>query len=395
MNSSLRNNIWKYYAINVFTKRLIVPILVVFFLAKELSATEIGLIFSLGTIAALLFEVPSGFMSDKLGHKKAIAISFFVQCISMLLYAFGDSFSIFLSATIIYWLGNSLWTGTGSALLFETLKDLNRSDDYEKILGRATTISQPVSALFLVVIPIIYAFDARFAFLVNAALLFISLLVSLTLAQPSFYKHISKEEGFARIFADGKRIFAFVKTHKRYSGYTMFSAAWHGIQDAVDEFQQIFFQFLQVPVQFFGLIYGANRLMQGVGSYFTHNWKKHFSQLKTLSLLGTSLTIFLLVAASLKSMFGAIIFPLRNAIEGFASPLNQSFLNREITEGDRVTLLSVGNLFAGILKAIFTLLIGLLFDMFSVPMVFTLLALGTAVIMGILYIPAWRAYRQN
>lgn len=394
MEKHLEKNIWKYYIINIFSKLMIVPILVVFFLSKGLSATEIGLILSIGTIAALLFEVPSGYISDSIGHKKAIAISFFIKFISALFYAFGNSFWPFLLGVIIYDIGNSLWTGTGSSFLFETLKDLDRKDDYEKISGKSITISQPIGALFLIITPFIYAFNAPLAFLVNSALLLFAFFVSLSLAQPSFIKHVGKEEGFAKLFTDSRRIFGYIRSRKRYSTLMLFTAAWHGIQDAIDEFQQIFLQFLQVPTQLFGFVYGANRVMQGAGAYFAHKAKRFFNQLRFLSFLGVSLTVFFFVVSLVKTAFGAVIFPLRNFIEGFATPLESSYLNHEITDGDRVSLLSVGNLFAGILKAVFTFLIGILFDIFTVPTVFVILGVGTAVIMLALYIPARIAYRN-
>src|SRR3989338_2682041 len=121
-NQGLAANIWKYYFLRIFTKRIIVPVLVVYLLAEGLSATQIGVLFSFGTILGLIFEVPSGILSDKLGHKNAIATSFFLQTLSMLAYALGSSFFWFGIATALYAIGVSFWTGTGNAFAYETLK---------------------------------------------------------------------------------------------------------------------------------------------------------------------------------------------------------------------------------------------------------------------------------
>ncbi|MBI4054197.1 MAG: hypothetical protein HY397_02605 [Candidatus Doudnabacteria bacterium] len=129
---SLRSNIWKFYILRTFLRSLVFPTLVVYFLFSGLSAVQIGLIFSIGVFAAFILELPSGYISDKIGHKHAMIICFFVKALAMLCYL-GGAFWWFILAEILFVGGGALWSGTGEAFLYETLKDINGIEDYEKL----------------------------------------------------------------------------------------------------------------------------------------------------------------------------------------------------------------------------------------------------------------------
>lgn len=133
----LNANIWKYYILRIFAKRLVWPILTIFLVRNELSATEIGIIFSVGTVIGLLLEVPSGAIADRIGRKTSMIIANVGWALSMFIFWQVDSFMGFLVANALYWVAGSLWTGTHDAFIYETLQELGREKEIKKISGRA------------------------------------------------------------------------------------------------------------------------------------------------------------------------------------------------------------------------------------------------------------------
>src|SRR3989338_2706510 len=109
-NHSLTSNIWKFYFLRIFLRSMVFPILLVYFLRSGLSAAEIGLVFSIGVFASFLLELPSGYISDKIGHKPAILLCFLAKALSMLCYL-GGTFWWFV-------LAKTLWPIYGSRTIF-------------------------------------------------------------------------------------------------------------------------------------------------------------------------------------------------------------------------------------------------------------------------------------
>lgn len=384
------SNIWKYYFIRIFIKRMIVPVLLVYMLSRGLTAAEVGVIFFIGTVVSFIFEIPSGYLADKLGHKSTIILSLALQALSMLLYAMGSTFTSFTIATIVFWLGNALWSGTGSAFLFETLKELGREDNYEKVEGRATAYSQFISMILLIAVSLIYTYDRQLPFILSAGFFAISALVAVTLAQPRYRKNVAAKGD--NIFAqDWQRISSVIKNNKRYTSTMLFFTTWGAIQDALDEFMQLYFQFLRIPTQLFGFIYAANRGLHGVGALYAERYKQR-SVPSVMASFGIQLGVFFLLAATIRHYAGVLLFPLRNIMEGVSGPLYEGYIHREITEGDRITLLSVGSFVASTVQALISLLLGLLFTYYTVPTVFLLMGLVTVVILLPLYLYGRRSY---
>src|SRR3989344_1829484 len=290
-NHSLTSNIWKFYFLRIFLRSMVFPILLVYFLRSGLSATEIGLVFSIGIFASFLLELPSGYFSDRVGHKRAIILCFLLKTVAMLCYL-GGSFWWFVVAEILFVGGGSLWSGTGEAFFYETLKDLKRLKNFEKLYGRSMFIALSVGSIFLIVMPFIYTYSNTLIFFLNFALLLIPLMVSLTLEQPASTKKVAKIEGWWSVVHEWRDIGRFVIKQRRYRAIIFFYAFWQAFQDAIDNFSQIFFTFVKIPTQFFGAVYSANRILYGVGGQVAYLFKKAFSYLQIFAMFSLELILF-------------------------------------------------------------------------------------------------------
>ena len=97
-----------------------------------LSATAAILLYAVYDVAATLLEVPSGYMSDRLGRKKTLIASAIAGLGGSFLVAIGDSFAVFAAGQVLIGTSMAFASGTDEAMLYESLTATGRADEIEK-----------------------------------------------------------------------------------------------------------------------------------------------------------------------------------------------------------------------------------------------------------------------
>ena len=115
--------------------------------ARGFSLWEIGFAESVFHIVSLLCEVPSGMAADLLGRKKTLVVGGVCVVLYNLLMAFApDLFSICV-AMGLYALANAMFSGTFSALTYDSLKQCGKTGDYLKVSATCSQITNLTTAL--------------------------------------------------------------------------------------------------------------------------------------------------------------------------------------------------------------------------------------------------------
>lgn len=96
-----------------------------------LSGAQAILLYVVLDVSVTVLEVPSGYMSDRLGRRKTLIASAVVALIGVTLLAFGDSFATFAIAQILIGAGSAFASGTDEAMLYESLSATGRADEIE------------------------------------------------------------------------------------------------------------------------------------------------------------------------------------------------------------------------------------------------------------------------
>lgn len=114
--------------------------------ARGFSLWEIGLAESVYHVVSLLFEVPSGMAADLLGRKKALVFGGFLVVIANLLMAFAPNLFFICLAMGLNALSNTMFSGTGTALVYDSLKQTGCAEDYIKVSANESQISMAANA---------------------------------------------------------------------------------------------------------------------------------------------------------------------------------------------------------------------------------------------------------
>ena len=129
MEQKLHSNIWKYTLFLIANKRIFVAILGAYYLTiPDVTPESIGIILLVASLAGFIFEIPSGYVSDKIGHKTALVLSRLFMLASTLFFLFASNLGFLILGGVLMSMANAFHSGTGSAFMHETLQGLKREN---------------------------------------------------------------------------------------------------------------------------------------------------------------------------------------------------------------------------------------------------------------------------
>jgi len=201
----LESNIWKYFLIILTNRRNYIPILAIYFLSlPNTLAQQIGLYTSIGWIAGFLLEIPSGYISDKFGHKRALILAKFSMLISTLFFVFGHSLPYFILGSSFIAIGFAFTSGTSGAFLHNTLLGLKKGEDYVTLDGKIKAKVSLISAGMILALPFFTKISLVMPIQIYLIFDVIGVLTAFSLYSPKIKYGAEDEEG-EKIWSQLKR----------------------------------------------------------------------------------------------------------------------------------------------------------------------------------------------
>lgn len=158
----------------------------------QLSAAEAILLYAVYDVATTVLEVPSGYMSDRLGRRKTLIASAICALIGAVLLVIGDSFMAFAAAQIMIGAGGAFASGTDEAMLYESLAATGREDEIEAQEVTAWRYSYTALALSAITGGAMFMVTPNLPFLVGAIAMIGLLWVVWRMIEPPRTQHIDE-----------------------------------------------------------------------------------------------------------------------------------------------------------------------------------------------------------
>ncbi len=127
------------------------PFLILYLLSKDISFLEIGVLYTTRELIIMILEIPSGVISDALGRRRTLIMSFITYIISFAIYYLSDNYISILIATITFATADAFRTGVHKAMIFQYLKFNNWSEFKIDYYGRTRSWSQSGSAVSAII----------------------------------------------------------------------------------------------------------------------------------------------------------------------------------------------------------------------------------------------------
>jgi MFS family permease len=374
--------------LNIFAslKMALLPMAIITLFWKDqigLSLSEILLLQALFSLATLLMEFPSGYLSDRMGYRFALNLACLFGITGWTTYTLASSFAGVLVAEIQLGISYAFISGADSALLYETLRHEGKEEEYAKHDGRMTAWAQAGEAAGAIGAGALYAWFPLLPFLLQVGVWISALVVCRNLKEiPSAPRqtssHLQEALGIAR------KAFL-LKPGLRYS---ILLAAMLGLASFYPVWLiQPYMQSLNVPLAWFGPIWAVANLCVSFGSLLSHRIQYH------LGANGTAVLLLLLIVAAYAGLaFNPFIWSfafyfLLTFMRGIQGPFLRLALQKQSEGHERASILSLKSLTFRLGFVVTAPLIGIMADRSGLSFCFTILLISQALLIAILLRP--------
>ena len=334
----LKGSIQKLYFLKVAGSfMLILPVIVVFFRENGLSMQQVFVLQALFSVTVVVLEIPSGYFSDKFGKKLSIIIGTILGALGYIVYSFANGFWGLLIGEVILGFGSSFISGADSALIYDTLLEMEDEFSYSKKEGMLASYGMTSEAVSSILGGFLAMISLKFPLYCETVILILSIPFAFSLKEPEGHsnqgnlsiRNVLKVVKY--VLHDNKEI-KWLTLHGAFASASTLTMFW---------FTQPFFELVGVSLGLFGVI-GA--LLMLVGAFFS--WKAHAIE----NFFGKTNTLILLVLVPVGGYFLLGLLQCRFSIltiipfyfiRGINNPIIKDYINKLAPSEIRATVLSV------------------------------------------------------
>ncbi|MCF8218937.1 MAG: MFS transporter [Bacteroidales bacterium] len=340
---------------------LFMPIIVVFFQDNGLDMQQIFTLKAINAVTIVALEVPSGYMADHWGRKKTLLLGTILNFTGFLAYSVAHGFGMFVVAELLIGFSMSFISGADSAMLYDSLKSVNRKEDYSRQEGRITALGNFSEAGAGILGGFLAGISLRLPFITQAGIAFIGIPAALLLWEPRVRSSLHKAS-MRSLFNTMKDTFLNNRLLRAYllfssfAGMTTLTLAW---------FVQPYFKSIELPLEWFGIIWTALNLSVAVTAFWAHKVERFITPANILlyiALFTGGGFIFLGITGG---WWGIAILFIIYLARGIATPLLKNFMNRNTNSEIRATVLSMRSFVIRIGFAIVSPLLGWYTDLYD------------------------------
>lgn len=258
MNVALRSNIWKYGLILIANKRVFTAMVGAYYLTiPGVTPFWIGMFLLAGSGASFIFDIPSSYFADKIGHKEAIVISRGFMIVSSIIYLLPTNIWGLIVASIFMSMGVAFLSGVGSAFMHETLRGLDRENDYRTVMGKISSLGFFIPAILATVVPFTVQWGYKIPFIIGLGLDVMGLVAALLLVRPRVHEHaVESDVNYVDVVRQGFAL--------RFFRIGIFSGVVSALLLSVDTFRSPYQTSLGLPVILFGVFFGIGRAIASI-----------------------------------------------------------------------------------------------------------------------------------
>jgi MFS family permease len=334
----LEYNIHKIYLIKAARwLMLTTPFVPLFIGANGVDKSGYSLLASIQALAIVFFEIPSGYLADAIGRKKTLVLGSVLGALGYLIYSLSFSFSGFLVAMVVLGIGQSMISGSDSAMLYETLVAVNKSGEYSRYEGRVIalgslleTIGAPLGGLLAVA-------SLRYPFIAQAVVALIAVPAALTLVEPDQEAHLRGRTmnllpALKRSLLLDRTLLMLVVYAALVGGgtYTMAKAIPYWYSDSFgDSAMQL------------GIFWSVLNLSAAFFSHHAYKVERRFNPAAFMAIIGAVVSASFIALGLMSAYPAMIVLVLFYCTRGLATPILKNYINEQTESQVRATVLSV------------------------------------------------------
>ena len=348
--SNIHTNIKKLYAFS-FLQMSLFPMAIITLFWKDqigMNLTEILLLQGIFAVAMVIMEYPSGYLSDRIGYRKALNYAALLGVLGWGLYTVAETFTQVLVAEIVLGIAFSFISGSDSALLFESLKVTDEEQHYARHEGRMNGCGQIGEACGAIFAGLLYAAAPLLPFLVQVVvwvLLPFGVWVLICLLTRTLVEPPRKLKSTTSHFAEAWQSTRYALLENKRLRYTILLNLVLGLASFYPVWLiQPYMQDGGVPLSWFGPVWAVANLSVALFALASH--RLHF-QLGD----GKMMILFMLLVLGgylglglAGGLWGFLFYYLLTSMRGLRGPMMLNHAQQEIPSANRAGILSLQSL---------------------------------------------------
>jgi predicted MFS family arabinose efflux permease len=355
-------NINRYYLYNFFLNlQLWWPIWIIYLKEERgLSQTQVTLIDVPFWLSIVLLQIPAAALADRFGRRPALVASGTAFALAITLFGLASSFPLLLLSYLIWGVAFSLYNGTESAFIYDSLKAIGREDEYQRIYGRAWALNMVAAvAGTLIGAPLAEATSLSFPIVLSGAIAALCAVTALTFREPPRGEGPLSHLSYGGVLGQSAQIV-------RRQAAVRYAVLFVGVV-AIGSIGPIFFfqPFLVehgVDTGDVGVWQTPMRIAAIFGALAAHRITMELGERRTFYLMPIVLIASYLLLATWASLYAQVAFLSLYFIMVMSQPVVTDYVNRRVASEQRATVVSLTNLVRALVLIPSAPLMGLLAD---------------------------------
>jgi MFS family permease len=384
MSQDYTSNIWKYYVYYFITGfYLSASIIVMFYLANNVSYFQVGTIIAAGFFVLMLLEIPSGAFADLIGRKVAVFVGLLFSGMEFLLIGYSANYVSFVIAAVLGGIGLSLVSGADVSLLYDSLKQSKKEKLFKKIKGRANAVTYVSIAMAALIGSIIYVWNNSLVFYINGLMFIFGGFFFLTLKEPKFKR---RKFNLKNQTAHIKESFSYLFDNKRLCWFMGFSIISGGFLSLFHNIiQQPYFAWLGFNIAIFGTLLAIIFIIRSLVSLVSYKVEKKIGEKASLYLIILLQFVFFFIMGYFVGIWLIVFVILIYAIWSYQEVVLENYLHEHMNSKQRATLYSINSFLRNLILSVAFILFGYIIDLTSISFSIYVLSIGSLVFgLGIL-----------
>ena len=334
MEQRLKANIWKFYLFNILSGFVLYyAIDKILMQSRGLSVTDMVLVEISYMVARLLLEVPSGALADRWSRKYVLALNQVFFMGNTFLWAIAPDLRFFFVGNLLASVHSALQSGTDTSFLFDTLKQLNKSDSYTRTIGNTTFWANLLAIIAGISGGMLAgAFGLAVPLWVTLPFSFAAVIVALTFTEPQIHR-TTGEMGFWKHIGETAK---YLWKHPFLISLMAFSVVMGVSFLPIDEYGQLYFVGVGIPVLALGYLSAIGLGIEALCGKFAYKLSRYSRKKVFAFAIAISAGGFIIVGLT-NSWFGVPFAFLPLLAFYFTHPLVSTDLHNELPSSQRAT----------------------------------------------------------
>ncbi len=391
---SYQGNIPKYFIYQaLYQFMLFLPVWVIFLQQERgLTLTQVTFVDVAFWLTTALAELPTGMVADTFGRKASVTISVLMNTGAVLLFGLAQNFGLLLVANSLWAIAITFESGAGLALVYDSLKQVGREEEYTKVRARLSVTALISTAVSTILGGVVGDWNMEATFVITAILMVVSLFFVLTLKEPPYEPDPDTGERIKYARAVGLT-FEALKQSPNLRMVMLYRNLLPvgGALVAVTFFQPHAVN-IGISVKWIGVFLFSFRMFRLAGAAAVGKIEERMGTWRWLWMAPAIVLAGFVALGLVETWVGLLVFGLVGFSSAVTGPITETIVMKATPGAVRATVLSVDMLIFYLLQSGIEIGMGVMGQTYGLPQMFLAIGVGTWIALTVV-LARWRKVR--